>query len=83
MAESHPSAVRRCNLSLNTFLSLKPFGEAACDCAQMGRSTLGMLTGCLRAARTVGAPGHPADPLGWFTEALVHRWIQSLHPPTK
>ena len=83
MAESHPSAVRRCDLSLDTFLSLKPLGEAACGCAQPGRSTLGMLTGCLRAGRTMGTPGHPADPLGSFTEAPVRRWIQSLHPPTK
>lgn len=73
MAESGLSAVRRCKLSLNTFLSLKPPGEAACGCAQMGRSTLG-------ASRTVGTPGHPADPLGSFAKAPVPRWIQSPHP---
>lgn len=78
MAESRPSAARRCNLSLHTFLSLKALGEAACGCAQTGGSALGMLAGCLRAGRTVGAPEHPADPLGSVTEAPVPRWIQSL-----
>lgn len=65
VAKSHLSSVRRYNLPLDTFLSLKPLGEGSCGCAQVGRSLLGMLmervcstpgmlTVCLRAGRTRG-----------------------------